>query len=216
MATIALVDDHALLRDGLAALITSLGHTVVMEASNGQDLIGQLQSTNSLPSLVLMDINMPVMDGYETTLWLKQHHPHITVVALSMYDTESAIIRMIKNGAKGYILKDSEPDELKFALETLFAKGYYYSDLVNNKMINVIHTIDAPGNDLKNVAQLTEKEVEFIKLICTELTYKEIAERMQASPRTIENYRDNLFEKLQLKTRVGLAMYAVKNGIVQL
>ncbi len=141
MATIALVDDHALLRNGLAALVKSLGHTVMLEAANGKDFINKL-SHDSLPELVLMDINMPEMDGFETTLWLKHNHPKVVVMAFSMYDTETAIIRMMKSGAKGYILKDSDPSELKFALESLFAKGYYYNELVNSKMINAISTIN--------------------------------------------------------------------------
>jgi two-component system, NarL family, invasion response regulator UvrY len=214
MANIALVDDHALLRNGLASLVKSLGHSVLLEATNGKDFIAKLNAS-LLPDLVLMDINMPEMDGYETALWLKQHHPGVVVMALSMYDTEAAIIRMMKCGAKGYILKDSEPSELQDALDSLFTKGYYYSDLVNVRMIDVITNLDNNSNDIKSLVQITDKETEFLKLICTELTYKEIAEKMQLSPRTIDNYRDNLFEKLNVKTRIGLAMYAVRNGVVQ-
>lgn len=214
MATIALVDDHALLRNGLAALVKTLGHTVVVEASNGKDFISKLDTSN-LPRVVLMDINMPEMDGYETTQWLKQHHPEITVMALSMYDTETAIIRMMKCGAKGYILKDSDPSELQAALEALFNKGHYYTELVNSKMINAISNMENTDNEIKNLIQINEKETEFLKLICTELTYKEIADKMQVSPRTVDNYRDSLFEKTNVKTRIGLAMFAVRNGVVQ-
>jgi two-component system, NarL family, invasion response regulator UvrY len=214
MATIALVDDHALLRNGLAVLVKSLGHTVVVEASNGKDFISKLDPSN-LPRLVLMDINMPEMDGYETTQWLKQNHPEVTVMALSMYDTETAIIRMMKCGAKGYILKDSDPSELQAALEALFNKGHYYTELVNSKMINAISNMENTDNEIKNLIQINEKETEFLKLICTELTYKEIADKMQVSPRTVDNYRDSLFEKTNVKTRIGLAMFAVRNGVVQ-
>jgi two-component system, NarL family, invasion response regulator UvrY len=214
MATIALVDDHALLRNGLAALVKSLGHTVVVEASNGKDFISKLDPFN-LPSLVLMDINMPEMDGYETTQWLKKNHPKVTVMALSMYDTETAIIRMMKCGAKGYILKDSDPSELQAALEALFNKGHYYTELVNSKMINAISNMDNTDNEIKNLVQINDKETEFLKLICTELTYKEIADKMQVSHRTVDNYRDSLFEKTNVKTRIGLAMFAVRNGVVQ-
>lgn len=214
MATVVLIDDHSLLRNGLASLIESLGHTVLFEADNGKDFIKKL-SNNPEPDLVLMDINMPEMDGYDTTLWLKQKHPAVKVVALSMYDSESAIIRMMKCGAKGYILKDSEPAELKEALESLFSKGYYYSELVNSKLMHAINNFDDGGNEIKSLIQITEKETEFLKLICTELTYKEIADKLKISPRTVDNYRDSLFEKLNLKTRVGLAMFAARNGIVQ-
>jgi two-component system invasion response regulator UvrY len=214
MATIALVDDHALLRNGLSALVKSLGHTVVVEASNGKDFISKLNPA-ALPSLVLMDINMPEMDGYETTQWLKQNHPKVAVMALSMYDTEAAIIRMMKCGAKGYILKDSDPSELQAALEGLFTKGHYYTELVNSKMMNAISNFSDADNEMKNLVQINEKETEFLKLLCTELTYKEIAEKMQVSHRTVDNYRDKLFDKINVKTRIGLAMFAVRNGVVQ-
>jgi two-component system, NarL family, invasion response regulator UvrY len=215
MANIALVDDHALLRNGLSSLVKSLGHSVVLEAHNGKDFISKLNDS-ILPHLVLMDINMPEMDGYETTQWLKTNHPQILVMALSMYDTEGAILRMMKCGAKGYILKDSDPDELKEALESLFTRGYYYSDLVNDKIVGVLSNLKGNSSEIKSLVQLSEKETEFLKYICTELTYKDIAEKMHMSPRTIENYRDILFERLEVRSRIGLAMFAVKNGLVNL
>jgi DNA-binding NarL/FixJ family response regulator len=213
MASIALTDDHSLLRNGLASVVKNLGHTVVFEADNGKQLIEKIV-TDHLPELVLMDINMPHMDGYETTQWLKQHHPDIKVLALSMYDNETSIIRMLKCGAKGYILKDSEPAELKAAIEDVMNKGFYYSDLVSGKLMHAINKLDNAGSGLKSLIQLNERETDFLKYACTEMTYKEIADKMFVSPRTIDGYRDALFEKLQLKTRVGLVMYAIKNGIV--
>jgi len=215
MANIALVDDHALLRNGLASLVKNLGHTVLIEAHNGKDFISKL-STGLLPDLVLMDINMPEMDGYETTQWLKINHPQIMVMALSMYDTEGAILRMMKCGAKGYILKDSDPAELKEALESLFTRGYYYSDLVNDKIVGVLNNLEGNSPEIKSLVQLSEKETEFLKYICTELPYKEIADKMHMSPRTVENYRDILFERLNVRSRIGLAMFAVRNGLVNL
>jgi two-component system, NarL family, invasion response regulator UvrY len=215
MANIVLTDDHTLLRNGLAQLVQSLGHTVLFEANNGKDLVAKLDATN-LPDLVLLDINMPEMDGYETAQWLKQNHPDVNVLALSMYDNENSIIKMLKCGAKGYILKDSDPAELKAAIDAVMSKGYYYSDLVSGKLIHAINKIDDAGSDIHTVTNLSERETDFLKYSCTELTYKEIAEKMFVSPRTIDGYRDALFEKLNIKTRVGLAMYAIKNGIVQL
>ena len=214
MANIVLVDDHILLRNGLAELVTKLGHTVLFEADNGKDLIAKLR-TDNIPDIVLADINMPEMDGYETAQWIKINHADVKVLALSMYDNESAIIRMLKCGAKGYILKDSEPHELKVAIEDLMSKGFYYSDLVSGKLIHAINKIDDEGGDLKNLVKLGEREIDFLKYACTEMTYKEIAEKMFVSPRTVDGYRDGLFEKLNLKTRVGLVMYAIKNAIVQ-
>jgi len=214
MATIVLVDDHVLLRNGLASLVKNLGHEVLFEADNGQELIKKI-SPKSLPDIVLLDINMPEMDGYETAQWIKKNHPDIKILALSMYDNENSIIRMLKNGAKGYILKDSEPTELKAAIEALMNKGYYYSDLVSGKLIHAINKIEDEGTDVHTMNNLNERETDFLKYACTELTYKEIADKMFVSPRTIDGYRDALFEKLHVKTRVGLVMYAIKNGIVQ-
>ncbi len=213
MATIVLTDDHVLLRNGLAALVKNQGHTVLFEADNGKDFINKLDK-NNLPQLVLMDINMPEMDGYATAQWIKENHPEIKVLALSMYDNENAIIRMLKSGAKGYILKDSEPAELKAAIDAILNKGYYYSDLVSGKLIHAINKIDDEGSDTNTVNNLNERETSFLQYACTELTYKEIADKMFVSPRTIDGYRDALFEKLHVKTRVGLVMYAIKNGVV--
>jgi len=213
MATIVLTDDHALLRNGLAELVKKLGHTVLFEADNGKDFIRQLDVKNC-PDVILLDINMPEMDGYETAQWIKEHHPDIKVLALSMYDNENSIIRMLKCGAKGYILKDSEPAELKAAIEDVVNKGYYYSDLVSGKLIHAINRIEDEGSAVNTLVNLNDRETDFLKYACTEMTYKEIADKMFVSPRTIDGYRDGLFEKLHVKTRVGLVMYAIKNGIV--
>ncbi len=215
MASIVLVDDHILLRNGLAALVSSLGHTVLFEANNGKEFIEQLQH-QPIPNIVLLDINMPEMDGYETSQWLKQHHPEVKVLALSMYDNENAIIKMLKCGAKGYILKDSDPSQLNSAIHDLLTKGFYYSDLVSGKLIHAINKIEDNGSDIHTLVNLNERETEFLKYSCTELTYKEIADKMYVSPRTIDGYRDGLFEKLKVKTRVGLAVYAIKNGLVDI
>jgi|HubBroStandDraft_2_1064218.scaffolds.fasta_scaffold13378_3 two-component system invasion response regulator UvrY len=213
---VALADDHVLLRSGLAGLIGGLdGYQVLFEADNGKDLIDRLDA-RCLPEIVLMDINMPEMDGYDTTLWLKQHYPEVNVLALSMYDTEPIIIRMLKCGAKGYILKDIEPAEFRIALDSLIRKGYYYSELVTGKLIHAVNVMDEPGKNKNSYQSLSDREIEFLKLACTELTYKEIADKMYLSARTIDGYRDELFRKLNLRTRVGLVMYAIRNGFVQL
>jgi len=213
-AKIVLVDDHVLLRNGLAALVTSLGYTVMYECSNGKQLIEKI-GKSAPPDLILMDINMPELDGFDTTLWLTKNHPHINVLALSMYDNESSIIRMIKNGAKGYILKDTDPTELKQAITSVISKGFYYSDLVSGRLIRAIRDDEDDEYDNKKaVLHLNEKEIEFLKFAATEMTYKEIAEKMHLSPRTIDGYRDQLFQKLNVISRVGLVLYAVRNGIV--
>ena len=211
---VVLVDDHSLLRNGLAAVVKELGYDVLFEADNGKDLQQKLNKEN-LPDFVLLDINMKEMDGYETAQWLKATYPLIKILALSMYDDENAIIKMLKNGARGYILKDSEPSELRTALEAIATKGYYYSELVTGKLI---HSINRSEDEAAsgNISKLNDRELEFLKWACSELTYKEIAAEMHLSPRTIDGYRDALFEKLDIKTRTGLAIYAIKNGVVKI
>jgi len=214
--SVALVDDHTLLRKGLANLVRNYSdYAVLFEADNGKEFIKELK-LESLPDIVLLDINMPTMDGYETALWIKHHYPEIRVLALSMYDNEQSIIRMMKNGAKGYILKDIDPVEFKMALDSVIKKGFYYSELVTGKLIHAVNAIDEGDHPLQTLVKLNQRELQFLKLVCTELTYREIAEQMFLSPRTIDGYRDDLFDKLKVKTRVGLVMYAIKNGIVTL
>lgn len=213
--TIALADDHVLLRKGLADLVSNQGYTVLFQADNGEEFLEKLKS-NPEPDVVLLDINMPKKDGYETALWLKRNKPGIKVLALSMYDDEKAIIRMLKNGARGYILKDAEPSELKTAIESVLNRGFHYSEMVTGKLMHSINAMSEEDNDIKSTLGLSEKEITFLKLAATELTYKEIAEQMHLSPRTIDGYRDELFEKLDLKSRVGLVLFAIKNGIVNI
>lgn len=214
MTTIALADDHAVMRNGLATLLKGLGYTILYEAGNGKDFINKT-TQKDIPDIALLDINMPVMDGYDTAAWLKEHFPQIKVLALSMYDDEAAIIRMLKNGARGYVLKDSDIADVKAAIESVMTKGYYHSELVTGKLIRSINHLDTPDHaSVRELLKLSKREVDFLKLACTEMSYKEIAEQMFLSTRTIEGYRDDLFEKLGVHTRVGLVMFAVKNKIV--
>jgi DNA-binding NarL/FixJ family response regulator len=133
MAKIVLVDDHTLLRNGLAGLIESLGHKILFEANHGKEFIQKLEHSRELPDMVLLDINMPEMDGYETANWIKKNKPAVAMLALSMYDNETAILRMLRNGASGYILKDAHPNELKMAIEAILNKGFYHSELISGK-----------------------------------------------------------------------------------
>ena len=212
---ITLVDDHALFRKGLAALIGYFpNYKILFEASNGKEFIEKLNPA-TLPDIALLDINMPVMDGYTTAAWLRTKYPQVNVLALSTMDSESAIIKMITNGAKGYVLKDAEPDELKLAFDEVMERGYFYNELVTRKVMRSLTALSS-NSGISGFVKLTDREMEFLKYTCTEKNYNEIGAEMFVSPRTIDGYRNSLCEKLQLKTRTGLALYAVKNGIVKL
>jgi DNA-binding NarL/FixJ family response regulator len=209
---IALVDDHILLRNGLAALINSFnGYQVSFEADHGKDFINLINNHGS-PDIVLLDINMPEMNGFETATWIKDHLPSTKILVLSMMDNESSIISMLKSGAGGYILKDSKPSIFRQALDDIRDKGFYMNDLVTHKMLNYVKG-EEQNTDAAIIARLSEKELIFLKLACTEKTYKEIASEMNLSPRTVEGYRDDLFAKLGVMSRVGLVLFAIKNGL---
>lgn len=216
---LALVDDHKLFRRGLKSLIDILGpqYTVIFEADNGKDLQRKL-STDTTPDIILLDINMPEMDGISTVKWLTTTYPLIKVLVVSMIEKEDTVVSMLKLGVKGYLCKDVEPKELSEALISVYNKGFYYTDFITGKLL---HSIQQEKNgemlkDFNTFNQLNEREKEFLKLACSELTYSDIASKMSLSPKTIDGYRNALFEKLNIKSRVGLALYAVKNGLIQL
>ena len=207
---VAIADDHKLLRLGLVQLVESLGFNVIGEADNGLQMTEMLKK-NLKPDVILMDINMPVMDGLAATKWIKKNYPEIKVLGLSMLNDDPTIIKMIRSGAKGYLLKDTEPNELKRAISEVVTKGFYFSPLVNGRLINSITEEDQGKNP--DEAHLSEKELIFLNLICSDKSYREIADEMCLSVRTIDGYRDSLFQKLQVESRVGLVLYAVKKKI---
>lgn len=208
---LALVDDHIMLRKGLAMLISMLyGVEIVLQANNGQEFIHQLAKKQH-PDIVLMDITMPLMDGVETTRWLKQHYPGIKVIVFSMLNNELVLLRMFKNGARGFLLKDADPDELAAALWQVHEKGYYYNEVFTPKM--QLQDVEAT---VKHQQALNEKELVFLRWACTEKSHKQIAGEMCVSPRTVDGYRDALFKKLNVYSRVGLVLYALRHEIVQI
>lgn len=210
MIHIAIADDHTILRKGVVEIISKFDNMdVIIEAGNGKDLITKLQGAVQLPDVCIVDVNMPEMNGYDTAAAIRKSWPEIRVLALSMYDTELNIIKMLRNGANGYVLKDSDPEDLRVAITKVYKDGFYYSELVTGRMLHILHDPDG-----KITTELNERELTFLGLCCTELTYKEIAEQMFLSPRTIDGYRENLFKKLDITTRTGLAMYAIKAGVV--
>ena len=205
---IAIVDDHTLFRNGVAGLMAEFEELeVVFEAANGKQLQQELLK-QALPKVILMDINMPLMNGYETTCWLKTNHPQIHVLALSMFEDDEAVIKMIRCGACGYILKESKPRELLEAIKIIVLKGVYINEMVSGKLLRSISNYATAPN-------LTIKELDFLKHCCSELTYKEIADLMFVSPRTVDNYREALFQKLSIKSRTGLVLYAIRSNLYQ-
>lgn len=210
--TVAIVDDHLLLSESLEKLINSFeGFKVLYHASNGKELQKKLAESNDLPDIILLDINMPVMDGFETMAWLAENRPGIKVLALSMEDDENVILKMLKRGAKGYLLKDIHPDKLKYALNEVMERGYYHSDKVAETLL---HSIQPDFN--KEKVSFKPNELTFLQLACSEMTYKEIADIMNLSPKTIDGYRQDLFNRLNVKNRVGLVIYALKNNIISI
>jgi DNA-binding NarL/FixJ family response regulator len=214
--TVAVLDDHKLFRDGLVELIGGFpGYVVIIEADNGQDFLRQV-GPERLPDIVLLDINMKLMDGYETAQWLRENYPAVKILVLSMYEDENSVIRMLRLGARGYVLKDIRKQELEQALASLVDKGYYYTEMITGKLIHAISHFDEIKTEpsFKELAGLSQRELEFLKLVCSELTYKDIADRMCLSVHTIDGYRDALFEKLKVRSRVGLVLYAIKSKLV--
>ncbi len=209
---IGLVDDHTLLREALANVINSFdGYYVSLEADNGKEFIEKLNSEN-IPEILMLDLSMPEMDGHATTHWICKNHPEIKILILTMYDAES-LIHLIKFGVRGFLKKDITPGELKNAFQSILVNGSYCSQTVTGRLFNLVKNHGTRNSPWGTII-LNENEISFLKFVASELTYKEIAQKMQISPRTIDNYRDALFLKLNVKSRVGLAMYAVKTGIV--
>ena len=212
---VALADDHILLRNALASLIDRFENCkVVMQASNGKELTTAIAKDN-LPHVVLLDLNMPEMNGFETATWLRDNYPSIQVLMLTMYDSELTLIRLLQAGVKGFLKKDIHPSELKYALHSVIENGYYYSHNATGKLLNLFR-INAASGSILDKSMLTEIEIKFLQLSCSELTYKEIAQEMKLNPRGVDNLRDNLFTKLDVKSRVGLAMYAIRHGLVNI
>ncbi|MBL7749686.1 MAG: response regulator transcription factor [Chitinophagaceae bacterium] len=210
---ISLSDDHVLLRNALASLIDSFGDCqVIHQSGTGKELTEHILA-GEVPDVAILDLNMPEMDGFETATWLHQHAPAVQVLMLTMYDSELSLIRLLQAGVKGFLKKDVHPSELKFAIQSVVQSGFYYSVHTTGKLVNLFRNNTDGSNGLQKT-MLTDSEMEFLKLACTDLTYKEIAQKMHLNPRSVDNLRDLLFVKLNVKSRVGLAMVALRHGVV--
>ncbi|RYY98932.1 MAG: response regulator transcription factor [Chitinophagaceae bacterium] len=215
---IAHVDDHRIFIDGLrfglneiksdAYVFKSIG-----SFSNGEEFIQFLEKGGEIPDIVLMDVNMPFMDGITTTSIVNGKWPQIKVIGLSMHNNDQIILKMLQAGARGYLTKTASLSELQTAIKAVFENEYYSDQLTSKVMFNFLHQ---KNNSQTTSLNLTERETEFLKYCCSELSYKEIAEKMSLSPRTIDAVREVLFEKLGLMTRTGLVLYAIRNKIVEI
>ena len=201
---VAIVEDYKLLSQAIGEIINGFDNfELLYTCENGKELIERIDS-KAQPDIILMDVNMPIMGGIETTKWLQEHKPDVHVLALSVEDDERTIIDMVKSGAKGYLLKDTNKKALEEAMLYLMEHGIYHTKLVNDALFHSL-------ND--DELQLKENEITFLELICSEKTYKEVADIMCLSPKTIDGYRDQLFVKLNVKNRIGLVLYAIKHKI---
>lgn len=207
---IAIVDDHTMFRQGISSILSENEEIkIVFDAANGNEMMEKI-AAHRVPHVVLMDITMPKGNGYDATRWLKQNYPSVKVLALSMFEEDEPIIKMLKCGAGGYILKESTASDLVLAIKTIAEHDYFLNNLVTGKLIRSLQ------EDIKTpnvVNELTPNELKFLELCCSELTYKEIANKMCLSVHTIDNYRDALFQKLELKSRTGLVLFALKHHI---
>jgi DNA-binding NarL/FixJ family response regulator len=208
---VAIADDQQLFLKSLSVLIENFnGIQVVAEALNGSELLNKLAGLKELPDILLVDVNMPVMDGVQTVQRVSELYPSIRCAALSIKDDDTTVISMIKAGCCSYLLKDIHPADLEKALGEIYTVGYYNADIAN---INYRRLII---NATKNEFNISVKERAFLKLACSDLTYQQIAAEMHLSAKTIDGYRASLFEKLNVKSRVGLALEALKLKIIQI
>lgn len=209
---IVLADDHELLRRALASLIEGFGDCKILyDCGTGNEVVNFIQN-GGLPDIAVLDLSMPGMNGLDTAKWLKENRPTVHVLMLTMYDSEFTLINLLRAGVKGFLKKDVHPDELRAALHAVMQTGFYYSNHTTGKLINLFRNDAGNSHALLN-AMLSDDEMAFLKMLCTDMTYKEIASKLKLNPRSLETMRDQLFIKFDVKSRVGLAMIALRNGI---
>ncbi len=208
---VAIADDHKPVRNAIANLLMARGFDMAYECENGKELIDKIPSDPV--DIVIVDLNMPVMNGWEATTTLQKSHPPVQIIALSMLDDDLAVEKMIRAGARAYLLKDAEPDEWVRAIQEVSTTGFYHSDFVSGSLRKKLSPLEEI--QVKEVSEFSEREIRFLQLVCTELTYKEIAAKMNVSPRTVDGYWDSLFFKLDAKSRVGLVIFTIRHRLIE-
>lgn len=210
---IAIADDYKIFRDGIKVGLSSDENLeVIMEADNGEDLLKALETIT--PDVIIMDLKMPIMDGMEATKEVRKKYPSIKVLVVTMYDDDKFIIHLMENGANGYLLKNTEPDEIRKSIYAVHENGYYFNDVVNKALLKKLVLKNNLKPSFNQNVELTERELEVLKLICEEKTAAEIAKDIFLSPRSVEGIRQRLIEKIGVRNTAGLVMFAVKNSMV--
>lgn len=210
---VAIADDHKIFRKGV---ILSLRHysniKFVLEADNGEELLNGLDEAK--PDVILMDLRMPVKDGIEATKFVSKHYPKIAIIVLTMHEDDRFVTHLMENGANGYLLKSTDPAEIKKAITDVVSKGYYLNNFVNRILLKRAHNKTKSIPSLNNDFPVTDKEKDVLRYICMEFTSQEIGQKMEISPRTVESIKERLMERFGVKNTAGLVFFAVKNNLV--
>lgn len=211
---VAIADDHKIFRKGV---ILSMRHysniKFILEAENGQELLDKIEEFK--PDVVLMDLRMPVKDGIETTRYIKEHYPTVLIIVLTMHEEEKFVIHLMENGANGYLLKSTDPAEIKKAITDVVDKGYYLNNFVNKILLEKAQNKNKSIPSLAREIEISDKEKEVLTYICMEFTSHQIGEKMEISSRTVESIKERLMERFGTKNTAGLVFFAVKNHLIE-
>jgi len=209
-----IADDHEIFRDGLVLMLSKQPHLVLEgQAENGQELVDMVKAKQ--PDIVLTDIKMPRMDGIEATRYIRSHFPQVNIIALSMYDEENLIVDMLEAGARGYLLKNADKQEILEAIESVYQDKEFYCQDTSARLAAMIVKSKFNPYRKSELVEFTDREKDIVKLICLQFTAQQIAEKLFLSKRTVEGYRTRILEKMSVKNTAGVVIYALKHGIIK-